>query len=495
MINPNQATLDLLKASLGAPSDELAKTVSTTTGLVAYDLQAPAKNLYPVNTPIRNKLPRVHGGTGVATNWKQLSNIVGSGFDSSGWVPEGQRSARMSYVTASKSASYVTLGEEDQITFEAINAAVGFEDVQATATMRMLQKMMLKEEQALLFGNAGLTLAVPAAPTLTATGSGATLPALTYSVICVALTGEGWKNSSLVGGVALSKTITGADGQSFTLNGGASNKSAGTSQAITLGQTLGATTPPVLGAVAYAWFVGAVGAETLQAITTSSTAVFSAPLLGSQQAATAVTGDFSANPSYAFNGLFTATALGGSGSYVKQLAAGVAGVGTTLTPSTRGTIVEIDVMLQNLWDNYQVSPTVLYVNSQELKNITNKILNSGSGPLVTSYKDPANPYQLTAGGTVRFYFNPFMMGGGDSIPILIHPNLPAGTILAWCENLPAQYQSNNVPNVAEVKVRADYYQLDFALRTRAREFGVYAEETLAIYAPFAMGVISNIANG
>jgi hypothetical protein len=115
--------------------------------------------------------------------------------------------------------------------------------------------------------------------------------------------------------------------------------------------------------------------------------------------------------------------------------------------------------------------------------------------LVTSYKDPANPYQLTAGGTVRFYFNPFMMGGGDSIPILIHPNLPAGTILAWCENLPAQYQSNNVPNVAEVKVRADYYQLDFALRTRAREFGVYAEETLAIYAPFAMGVISNIANG
>jgi hypothetical protein len=31
--------------------------------------------------------------------------------------------------------------------------------------------------------------------------------------------------------------------------------------------------------------------------------------------------------------------------------------------------------------------------------------------------------------------------------------------------------------------------------TRARQIGVYAEEVLIVYAPFAMGVISNIANG
>jgi hypothetical protein len=96
---------------------------------------------------------------------------------------------------------------------------------------------------------------------------------------------------------------------------------------------------------------------------------------------------------------------------------------------------------------------------------------------------------------VGFYFNPFAMDGGIKIPIKIHPTLPAGTILGWCENLPSQYLSNNVPNVAEVKVRQDYYQLDWPLRTRAQEFGVYAEEVLAVYAPFAMGVITNIANG
>ena len=106
-----------------------------------------------------------------------------------------------------------------------------------------------------------------------------------------------------------------------------------------------------------------------------------------------------------------------------------------------------------------------------------------------------NPYQLVAGGNVAFYFNPFAMGGGIKIPILIHPNLAPGTIVAYCEDLPAQYRSANVPNTAAVKTRKEYYQLQWPLRTRAREFGVYCESVLAIYAPFAIGMITNIANG
>jgi len=31
--------------------------------------------------------------------------------------------------------------------------------------------------------------------------------------------------------------------------------------------------------------------------------------------------------------------------------------------------------------------------------------------------------------------------------------------------------------------------------TRQRQVGVYTEEVLAVYAPFAMGVITNIGNG
>src|SRR5579871_5991796 len=233
-----QDSLALLKQALAAPNYDLAKSISTATGLVAYDLQAPAKNLYPFVTPIRNVMPRVGGGTGTATNWRQVNAIIGSGFDAMGWVPEGQRSGQMSYSTSSKSATYVTIGEEDAATFEAISAGREFEDIQARMTFRLLQKMMLKEEMAILAGNASLQLGTPATPSLSVSGSGATLPSATYSVIVVALTLEGYQNSTLAAGVATTKTITGADGKTFALSGGSSNKSANATQAVTSGQTL-----------------------------------------------------------------------------------------------------------------------------------------------------------------------------------------------------------------------------------------------------------------
>lgn len=492
---PSEDIARQVLAAAGMRQDEIERSITTATGLQAYDLQAPAKNLYPVATPIRNRLPRVGGGFGLATNWKSITGITGSGFDASGWVPEGVRAGRMAYSTANNAASYVTLGEEDSATFEAINAGRKFEDIQARMTMRLLQKMMLKEEHALVGGNASMALGTPSAPTLSASGTGATLPAATYSVIVVALTYEGMKNSSLANGVATSKNVTSADGSTFTLNGGSSNKSANATQAVTLGQSLFASVAAVQGALGYAWFVGTAGNETLQAITTINSAAFSAPLAGGMQAATAITADCSKNSNVAFDGLLTWALKAGSGAYVNMLATGTAGTGTALTSSGRGSVNEIDAMFEKMWDTYQVSPSVLYVNSQELKNITAKVLTGGSSPLLQYFQSPEEAYGITAGGTIKFYYNPFMLDGGQRIPVKIHPGVPAGTILGWAEDLPVQYQSSEVPNVAEVKTRQDYYQIDWPLRTRQREVGVYAEEVLAVYAPFAMGVISNIANG
>jgi hypothetical protein len=496
-MNPTQDTLDLVKGALRSPDDMIAKTIAASTGLVAYDLQAPAKNLYPFVTPIRNVIPRVGGGTGTATNWRQVTALVGSGFDSMGWVPEGQRSGQMSYTTATKSATYVTIGEEDAATYEAINAGRMFEDIQARMTFRLLQKMMLKEEMAILAGNASLQLGVPATPALSASGSGATLPAATYYVKVVALTLEGYQNSNLTGGVATTRAITGADGKTYTLAGGSSNISAEASQVVSSGQTLFASVTAMQGAVAYAWFVGtSSGAEKLEAITTINSAKFAAPLAGTGQAQSAITADNSANPSYAFDGLMTSALKSGSNAYVNILPTGTAGTGTTLTASGRGSVVEIDAMFQQMWNLYQLSPTVLYVNVQELKNITDKVLSNSSGPLLRyEVSGDGNAYDLAAAGVVSFYFNPFALNGGLRIPIRIHPRMPPGTIIGWAENLPIQYQSNEVPNVAEVKTRQDYYQIDWPVVTRQRQVGVYAEEVLAVYAPFAMGVITNIGNG
>jgi hypothetical protein len=494
-----EETLDLVKGIIGGtPSDTIAKSITTANGLVAYDLQAPAKNLYPVLTPIRNAIPRVGGGTGVATNWRTVSAIIGSGFDQMPWVPEGQRSARMSYTTSPKAANYVTIGEEDQVSFEATNAGRTFEDVRATMTMRLLQKTMLKEESSLIGGNGSLSLATPGTITLAAAGSGATLPSLTYSVIVVALTFEGFMQSSLAAGVATTKVVTGADGGTYTLNGGSSMKSAAVTQAVTLGQVLSCSVPSVNGAVGYAWFTGAAGAERLEKITTINSATFSAPLAGTGQLATAITANSSNNPGLAYDGLLTTAFLPSSGAYVNYMPTGTAGTGTPLTATGRGTVAEIDAMLKGMWDTSQLSATVLYVNSQELQNITNKCLSTSGNAALLQYNNQVadgKPYKLTAGGVIAMYFNPFTPDGGKMIPIKLHPKCPASTIFAYCEELPIQYQNNEVANVAEVKTRQDYYQIDWPMRTRSYETGVYAEQVLAVYAPFSFGVICNIANG
>jgi hypothetical protein len=353
---------------------------------------------------------------------------------------------------------------------------------------------MRKEETALLGGNTSLALGTPGAPTLTASGTGATLPGQTYSVIVVGLTFEGYRNSSLSGGIATIKTITGNDGNTYTLNGGSSMRSANVTQAVTLGQTLFAAAPIINGAVAYAWYVGSSGSETLQAITTINSAAFSAPLATGQQAASVVTADNSRNPGLAFDGLLTDGFNPATASFVQALASGPAGTGTFLTPSGRGSIAEIDNMLMQMWNNYRLSPTVIYVNAQEQKNITAKCLTNASGPLVRYNVDASQsaPYEFTASGVVRWYYNPFT---GVEIPMPVHPDLPPGTILAYCERLPAWYQSNETPNVAEVLTRRDYYRVDWPVRTRRREFGVYTEEVLAIYASFGIGILTNIGNG
>ncbi len=524
-MNLSQETLDLLKGSLAKPgvmSDgSIAKSITTQTGLLAYDLQAPAKNLYPFITPLRNIIPRIGGGVGTGTNWRQVNAIIGSGFDSMGWVPEGQRSGQMSYNTSNKVANYVTLGEEDAATFEAIAAGRTFEDIQARMTFRLLQKMMLKEEMSILAGNASLQLGTPGTVTLSNPSlTSSTLPSATYYVRVAALTIEGYQNA---GGIPLNtvagtpvgtgavsaatvvptnKTVTGADGKTYSLNGGCSNISAEPAGQTTSVNTtaLSATVPAIVGAVAYAWFVGtASNTETLQAITTINSVVISAPLVAGTQPYTTITADYSANPNYAYDGLFTTAVKAGSNAYIKTLATGTAGTGTTLTSSGRGSVVEIDDMFMTMWNNFELNPTVIYANAQEIRNITTKVFaNAGAAAPLLRYETPATPGaipEVTASGVVSAYYTPFAMNGGFRVPIKIHPRVPPGTLVAWCENLPLQYQSNEVPNVAEMKIRQDYYQIDWPIVTRQRQAGVYAEEVLAVYAPFGMGIINNIANG
>lgn len=500
-------TLALLKTSLSK-----ASTITIGTGLTAYDLQAPAKNIYPIITPLRNSIPREgRANPGDAVRWRTIASIVGSGFDSMGWVPEGQRTSSMSYTAISNTAPYVTMGEESVITFEAEAGATGFEDVNATATMRLLQKTMRKEEGGILGGNATLQLGTAATPTVAnPSNTSSTLPSATYVVQVAYLTRDGFALSVAptangTGLIATTKSITGNDGQQYTLNGGCSNVSLQSlGQATTVSSTmLSATVPSYIGAFAYAWFVAVSGSTpSLQAITTINSATFSAALFTGTPLSTSITADYSANAGLAYDGFLTIAAKGannalGLAPYYQALATGTAGTGTFLTPSGRGSVVEIDNMLVSMWNNYRLSPTVLYVNAQEQKNITSKCLTATSGPLlhINAAADTQQGFNYTANGNVRWYYNPYSVDGGFDIPIKVHPDMPPGTIMGFCEKLPPWYQDTQVDAPYKIQTRRDYYRIDWPLRTRAREFGTYLESVLVPYAPFASGIITNCGNG
>jgi hypothetical protein len=363
--------------------------------------------------------------------------------------------------------------------------------------MRLLQQTMIKEENALIGGNASVALGTPTAPTVVVVDGGGTIADATYNVAVVALTHEGHLVASLAGGVVQAVVVTGQDGKAFTLNGGSSMKSSTTSTGAisnTNDSAIRASTPVVRGAVAYAWYVGTAAAEKLEAITTINSVELTS-LAGTGQALSAVAIDASRNSTYGFDGLLYHVYKSGSQGYYSSLATGTPGAGTGLTASGRGTIDEIDEMLEAFWDNYRISPEEIYVSGQEMRNIITKTFTDGSNPLVRFTIDAqTNNPTFTAGQIIGWYFNPFTMNGGQAIPIRLHPSIPKGTLFCWAENLPAYYQAANVPDTAEVICRRDYYQIPWPLITRANETGVYSEEVLACYAPFALGIITNIAD-
>src|SRR5271169_5655353 len=81
--------------------------ISTSTGLVFYDLEARAKFQYPVLAPIRQKMPRIGvtnplGGQGLAANWKSITNPNQGGVPAE--AAEGQSGALLTPTVVPKVA-------------------------------------------------------------------------------------------------------------------------------------------------------------------------------------------------------------------------------------------------------------------------------------------------------------------------------------------------------------------------------------------------------
>src|SRR5579875_452408 len=501
MTNTTQQTIDAFKQAQKSPVIDplfaaiLAKSTfaqpgSPTSGLNFYDLEPGAKLLVPVLTPLRNAIPRVSGKGGIQANWRAVTGI-NTGSVRAG-ISAGNRGGVIAVTTQDYVAVYKGIGLEANVDFEAVYAGQGFDDLRAVAAQTLLESLMLQEEQIILGGNGSLALGTTPTPALTASSSGGSLASGTVSVICVALTLDGFVNSSVAGGIPAQITRTNADGSTDTFGGGSAQKSANATVSVTgPSGSVAATVTQLRGAVAYAWFWGAAGAEVLGAITTINSVAITAAAAGTQTASSLPATDYSQN-ALVFDGLLTQAFNPSLNAYFAAQATGTAGTGTPLTADTEGGIVEFDAALKSFWDNYRLSPTAIYVSSQEMLNIHKKILQGGA-TTASRFVFSADQGAVLGGVMVRSYLNKFSLNGAVEIPILLHPNLPAGTVLFFSKTLP--YPLSNVPNTVQIRTRSEYYQIEWPLRARRYEYGVYADEVLQNYAPFAFGAITNIGNG
>ena len=457
---------------------------SATSGLTAYDLEAPAKLLYPVLTPLRNMVPRVSGKGGIQAAWRAITGINTGGISSG--VSEGNRGGVIAVSTADYIAAYRGIGYESSATFEAQYAAENFDDVRARAATSGLHSLMLDEEKIILGGNGTLALGTTPTPSLSASTTGGTLATATYSVIAVALTQEGFGLASVSGGVVQTYTRNNADGTTDTINGGAAQKSANATVGVT-GATgsMTASVAAVRGAMAYAWYWGAAGSEVLGAITTVPKYVITATATGTQAASTLTAADRSVN-GLIFDGFLTQALKSGSGAYWHDNG------GLPLTPDGFGGIVEINTALQDRWDNYRLNPDTIWVSSQQAQDVTDGVLMGKTNSALRLNVDIKQG--MVAGGTlVTSYLNKFGLGGATELKVRQHPFLTPGTMLFTTSQLP--YALSNVNNVFQIRTRQDYYQIEWPWRSRKYEYGIYADEVLQHYFPPSMVVITGIGPG
>jgi hypothetical protein len=510
-MNEIQGALDDFKKALSETNrhqgDPLMKTTTSgttqATNLVWYDLEAPAKNLFPVLTPIVNEtLPRVSADGGIQANWKAVTAINSTSLQS--FVPEGVRNGVISTTTDQRYATYVRQGLENYVTWEADLASKNFEDVRATQAQRLLWSVKIQEENNVVGANgSAVALGIPTGLVVTPVATGGTIVdnASGYDCYVVALTYMGMQTAAVtLAGVQTLVTVTPAGGGStFTYGAGSSDKSAKVTSAAVTGSpssgyaSLQMSCTVVTGACGYAWYaVGNGGTALLQGITKTNSFLWKTALTGTQ-AITAITADNSKNAN-GFDGLLYQAWLAGSNAYIKALATGTVGTGTALTSSGSGGIAEIDTMLYSMFTNYRLTPDTLWCSAYDMQKQIIPLLFGGTanGTLRQTISLDGGPggREVVSGVSSVKYLNPFANGVAPTMDIRVHPFMPAGTMLALTSKLP--YPINNVSNLYEMKLRRDYFAMEWPQVTAKYETGVYFDGVLAHYFPPSMGIITNI---
>lgn len=454
------------------------------TGLVPFDLEAPAKYLAPRPTPLRNKLPR-EKGQGTARRFKRITGITGSGTGGVGvfhpgisettqnsFSPVGasnnlflNRGAKISYAGDDKMVPYFEFGVSDSVSFAAQYAGQGFQDIRALSAQSLLYSSMLLEERMLLMGrgtNSAFSGAL-ASPTATvavaAPASGETPISGATSTIWVKVTADAGDfgqsvpsaiasvsaSAGTVGVVTVSAAITGALGYRVYVGTGAS--------------------APADAALFYAGRTGSLSFRITGALPTSGVS-----------AAVPAAGDTSAYAN-GYDGIMPVVTGADSG-YRKVLNA-------AWNASAPGS--EFQTQFAALYQSVKADPDEILFNGADRSNLSELLKNANSSNYrLTVQQDEIGNAVL--GSVITAIQNQVT---GKVVPMTVHPWMPQGNTATLSYTLPIpDSQVSNVWSVVNVQ---DYMGINWPVIDFQYQSSSYWQGTFVCYAPAWNGSITGIS--
>jgi hypothetical protein len=523
-------TLVSLRDSLSKIDADLTKDISITsplsTGLVPYDLEAPAKFLIPAYTPVRNRTPRVKG-QGLTRRIKQITGISNSGTggvarlspflaDTTTDTFAGltlQRPKKISYNAADVTFNYKQGGLSDSVLWSAEFAGQGFQDPRQLSQTSLLLASMLAEELALIGGrgtDAGVYLGAPSAPTVgnfTGTvrtantgevGNTANIASLTFKIAWEGIFGTSAASaaSSAITGMSAATgkvvdiTVTAGSvpagvtgyvvyasidatnyyqyGRSAVFSGTSGFASGYTQAGFTLQFTGGGTGGAIITGTT------APGADTTSSanaydglLTVQLDPARSGGILNVSPLGGAAQGFSTSNPGVEFQNLFAALYVGG-----------VNNVTGTITGGS-GVKARPNVVWLHALDRKQLSDALKIGASTNPAFIYTSQAGTALNPNDPSYK---------LGGMVSGIYNELT---GDLLDINVHPYFNQGVALVMSEQLPIP--NSEVSNTTYVAGPQDYMAINWPVISNTYDVSTYWFNALIHAAPMFSGALMGIA--
>ena len=499
------SALDAMKAQIPDLTKDITTSSPVSAGLVAFDLEAPAKMLTPRPTPLRNMIPRDRG-VGLSHLYKRITGFSGTGTGGVGVARPGivdttqtdfkmsgasnsifwGRGQKISYAGDTITVPYVQFSLSDEVNWSAQFAGQGYQDVRALSRNALLWASMLAEERILLNGRgtgsgyAGI-LAAPTAGTNTdraaVTGeTGITNASANLYVRIVAEMGDLGVSQATAASGAVAFTQGHVVDVTYTLPAGA------TGARVFISSAAGAD-PGDAARFLYTFTGGGVygGRSGYNKITIQGTL----PASGTVPTAWPLTAGGTANLTAADGGSAVAAEYDGIHAYANGSTTGYrAALNTTFSTSNPG--IEYQRAFASLFDSVKAEPDRIIMAAADRVQLSDAIKgSSNSNYQIKLTQDDVSGYTL--GSVATAILNESI---GKICDLMVHPWYKQGNSIVMSDNLPIP--DSNVPSVFRVFNVQDMMGVDWPVNQFAYEASSYWFGTAVCYAPAWLGSVCGI---